>query len=141
MPRAPNCNKRRGAETELLFLHEAWKRGLTVAHPYGDLAPYDFIVDAGGTLKRVQVRLLSDPEHGSTVGSGHGRGQRKPYTKAEIDVLAVYAAQTPAWYLIPVEAFAGIRRLRLAPHLPHGRGKFEKWRDAWHTLTGKKSAK
>lgn len=137
MPRGPNRNKRRGAETELLFLYEAWSRGLTVSHPYGDVAPYDCIVESAGKLSRVQVRRLSDPEHGSTVGSGHGRAHARPYTKAEIDVLAVYAPLTPVWYLIPVEAFEGVIRLRLVPHLPHSRGKFEKWRDAWHLLTGK----
>ncbi len=137
MLRPANPNKWRGVETELLFLYEAWSRGLRVSHPYGDMAPYDVIVEAAGKLSRVQVRLLSDSEHRATVATGHGRGQLRPYTKADIDVLAVYAAKIPVWYLIPVEAFEGVIRLRLAPHLPHSRGKFEKWRDAWHLLTGK----
>ncbi|MGH9651546.1 MAG: hypothetical protein ACRD3I_13905, partial [Terriglobales bacterium] len=52
-----------------------------------------------------------------------------------IDVLAVYASVSSVWYLIPVEAFSPVRRLRVAPHNPKARGQFECWRDAWYVLT------
>ncbi len=135
MPRAPNRNKRKGAEVELLFLYEAWKRNLIVSHPYGDVASYDFITEYRARCQRVQVKLLTNPKYGGTVPCAGGYRHHKPYTKRDIDVLAIYAPQSSVWYLIPVEAFSPVTRLRVAPHNPNARGQFECWRDAWYVLT------
>lgn len=41
---------------ELAFLYRAHLEGLSVSRPYGDNQPYDFIVDNGITLNKVQVK-------------------------------------------------------------------------------------
>ena len=62
MPLWPSNPKLVGEQAECAFLYQAIKRGLVVSKPYGDSAPYDFIVDSGpyqgkpSRLWRVQVR-------------------------------------------------------------------------------------
>ena len=48
--------KRRGELAELAFMQKAISLGFGVAKPWGDSDRYDFILDAGGRLSRVQVR-------------------------------------------------------------------------------------
>jgi hypothetical protein len=52
-------SKRRGELAELAILWKAASLGFTVAKPYGDSDPYDFIVDAGGHQFRVQVKFVN----------------------------------------------------------------------------------
>lgn len=48
--------KRRGELSELAFVYKAASLGFHVAKPYGDSERYDFILDAGHRLWRVQVK-------------------------------------------------------------------------------------
>src|SRR5206468_9494879 len=52
-------HKPQGEMAELCFLCRATTLGLTVSKPYGDSARYDFVVDAGAGLLRVQVKSVS----------------------------------------------------------------------------------
>lgn len=45
-----------GEVAESAFLHKAMELGLAVAKPWGDSSRYDFIVDTGERLLRVQVK-------------------------------------------------------------------------------------
>jgi hypothetical protein len=48
--------KRRGEIVEIAFLYTVANMGFAVTKPYGDSEPYDFIVDSGNRLWRVQVK-------------------------------------------------------------------------------------
>jgi hypothetical protein len=48
--------KRRGEIVEIAFLHTVTNMGFAVTQPYGDSEAYDFIVDSGSRLWRVQVK-------------------------------------------------------------------------------------
>ena len=54
----PMNTKQIGIITETKFVFECSKLGLTVSQPIGDNAPYDFIVDFNGILKRIQCKNL-----------------------------------------------------------------------------------
>ncbi len=59
MKNVPRHPKLRGEWAEVRFLARAHELGLHVAKPYGDCLPYDFIVEYGGRMYRVQVKSTS----------------------------------------------------------------------------------
>jgi hypothetical protein len=61
--------KQRGELAEIAFLHKAADLGFGVAKPYGDSERYDFILDSGERLWKVQVKSVATTY---TFGGGHG---------------------------------------------------------------------
>ena len=130
--------KRRGEIVEIAFLHIVTNMGFAVTQPYGDSEAYDFIVDSGSRLWRVQVKSCVCRK-GLTyqVRASHQSGTvpaRGPYTAKQIDILAVYIIPADAWYIIPVQAFSPSTSLAFLPHLPVAAGKYEQYRGAWYLL-------
>ena len=66
---AKGWRKRLGEAAESAFLAKAIQMGFGVSKPWGDSDRYDFVVDAGGRLWRVQVKSAyrSTKEGGYTV--------------------------------------------------------------------------
>ncbi len=125
-------HKRRGELAELVFLFRASALGLVVAKPYGDSAPYDFMVADGPKISRVQIRSTARRDRGAWhISSGSGGARKLGYTRADIDVLAVYLVPLDTWYLIPIDAFSPVKTLWLRPG---SRRRFEPFREAWHLL-------
>jgi len=129
-------SKRSGHVAELAFMHKAAELGFGVTKPYGEIEPYDFILDSGRHLWRVQVKSTATPvkrRHRYYVQPGHGNGVygRKTYTSDEIDFLVAYVVPREAWYVIPVCALTSAINIYLYPDTPHSRGRFERFRDAW----------
>ena len=130
--------KRRGEAAEAAFLERAICRGLTLAQPWGDSAPFDFIVIGERHLHRVQVKSVrtQNPRHASYhVGVGRGQHRKLAYSAREIDFLVVLVAPLGAWYIIPVRALGGRKTLRLGSEHPQSRRLFEPYREAWSLLT------
>jgi hypothetical protein len=135
--------KVKGERAEVCFLYKAILHGLAVSKPYGDNARYDFIVDGGAGIFRVQVRSSSHTRDYqgnrraytvNTTGSRNKQGTR-PYTALDIDVLAAYIVPRDAWYIVPVRAFAPASFIALCPNRGLPSAKFERFREAWHLFT------
>jgi hypothetical protein len=131
--------KRRGEIVEIAFLHTVANMGFAVTKPYGDSEPYDFIVDSGNRLWRVQVKSCLY-RNGLTywVGARHRSPTvpaQGPYTAEQIDILAVDIVPADAWYVIPVNAFSPSTSFGL-PSTPSGGrcGKYEQFREAWYLM-------
>lgn len=130
--------KRRGEAAEAAFLGRALNLGLSLAKPWGDSSPFDFIVIGKRRLHRVQVKSVRtrNPRHASYhVGVGRGQRQKHAYTAREIDFLAVLVGPLGAWYIIPVRALDGRKTLRLGSRHAQSRRLFEPYREAWSLLT------
>jgi hypothetical protein len=134
--------KWRGEIVELAFLAKAASMGFAVTKPYGDSEPYDFIVDSGNRLWRVQVKSGSY-KTGSAyrVGASHlsnTKPKQKAYTAKQIDILAVYIVPLDVWYIIPVLAFTPSTSLAFLPDTPENYGaygrKYEQFREAWFLM-------
>jgi hypothetical protein len=103
---APRKNtKVTGERSEAAFLHKAANLGFGVAKPWGDSRRYDFILDNGACLHRVQVKCTESIrarayETRATYTTGKGRA---PYTKKDIDFIAAHVVPLDIWYIIPVE--------------------------------------
>ncbi len=125
--------KRQGELAELAFAHKVASLGFGVSKPYGDSDRFDFIVRWGRHLWRVQVKSTRTSQHGVYSISAHGCwGGHDIYTKDEIDFIVAYVVCEDAWYVIPIEATRGRKRLCLHPSVP-GKAcyKYEKYREAW----------
>jgi hypothetical protein len=134
--RRPNT-KRTGEFSEAAFLMKASAEGFAVTKPWGDSERYDFIVDSGRRLWRVQLKctatLRARGYDVQSIYSVYGRG-KVCYTAEEIDVLVAYIIPTSTWYVLPIEAFAPARSLRFYPDIECRRAKWEGYREAWNLM-------
>src|SRR5215470_2153981 len=122
-----------GEVAESAFLHKAMELGLMVAKPWGDSSRYDFVVDSGEKLLRVQVKSTACLCDGRYAIAAHGCDPGAGYSAEEIDFLVALVVPEDAWYVIPVEVFAPRTHLWLYPRGEHA-GQFEKYREAWELL-------
>jgi hypothetical protein len=132
--------KQRGELAEIAFLHKASGLGFGVAKPYGDSERYDFILDSGERLWRVQVKSIATNyppgSHGYRAASCHSRGSYKdlPYTADEIDFFVAYIVPLDIWYVLPVELVTLVLGLYFYPSGCRLGGRFEPYREAWHLM-------
>jgi hypothetical protein len=136
----PRLNpKRTGEYSEAAFLLKASAEGLGIAKPWGDSELYDFIVDAGRRLWRVQLKCTASISfRGYGVQAIHfvyGQG-KVPYTLDDIDALVAHIIPKDTWYVLPVDAFAPFTSLRFYPDIECKRARWEHYREAWDLLRG-----
>jgi len=115
--------KRTGELSEAAFLLKAESLGFHVAKPWGDSERYDFILDAGPRLWRVQLKcteaLRARGYDIQPIYAVYGQG-KVVYSADEIDVLVAHIIPKDAWYVLPVEEPALLSRYRL-PARPLGK--------------------
>jgi hypothetical protein len=138
--------KLRGELAELAFMYRASGEGIAVAKPYGDSHPYDFLVQHGSRLLRIQVKSTfkktgARGRFGFQVIVSHRRGRANGkglslYDRSEIDFIAAFVAPLEVWYLIPIEKLGGRRAISLYPAGSRLRlaGLYEEYREAWDLL-------
>ncbi len=123
--------KSQGELVELRFLLRAAELGLNVSKPYGDSAPYDFLVESGGEVFKVQVKSTGfrAAKCRAYVCATHRNSAR--YRAREVDFIAAYIISEDAWYIIPLRAISG-REVSLHPRFR--RNKYRRYREAWDLL-------
>lgn len=128
--------KRRGELAEAAFLHKAASLGLTVAKPWGDSNRFDFIVETGGRMLRVQVKsAFSGNRWGAYIFHAHGSSHTDVYTPRDIDFLTAYIAPLDTWYILPIGVFENRVSCQLFPSSRRLRSRYEKYREAWGLMT------
>ena len=135
--------KRTGELSEAAFLHKAVSLGFKVTKPWGDSERYDFVVDSGGRLWRVQIKctaaIRAGGYHIQPIHFVYGKN-KVVYTAEDIDVLAAHIVPLDVWYVVPVQALAQGRSLRLYPDGGCERARFEKYREGWDFFRGGEAA-
>jgi hypothetical protein len=138
---AGNCTrKRQGELSEMAFALKAVELGFGISQPIGDSRRYDFILDSGQHLWRIQVKSTGGVhDRGYIINAYWASKGHVPYTADQIDFLVAYVISLGVWYIIPVEAFAPRTSLPLYPD-PDSTvvGRYEKYREAWGLLTNPK---
>jgi hypothetical protein len=137
-------HKRQGEVAELAFMHKAAKLGFGVTKPYGDSERYDFILDSGRHLWRVQVKstqAMSDNAY--CLNTHHSVARHKgTYNAEQVDFLVAYVVPRDVWYVIPVHAVGSHLAIRLFPHrTPKRGGQFERYREAWCLMACQRDGK
>jgi len=139
VPRPPvhRNPKRTGELSEAAFVLKATLMGFLVAKPWGDSELYDFILDNGDRMWRVQLKCTEVVRaRGYDVQSTHfvpGKG-KTAYTAQEIDLLVAHIVPADAWYILPIEACGRSKSFRFYPDIPCKNARWEKYREAWHLL-------
>jgi len=129
--------KRRGELSELAFVYKAASQGFHVAKPYGDSERYDFIVDNGSRLWRVQIKSTTTLLNGLYHVNSHRRTNAGviPYQLDEVDFLVAYIIPEDAWFILPIDIIQSRTSLLFAPDChPRGPGLYGAYREAWHLL-------
>jgi hypothetical protein len=124
--------KRLGEAVEAAFLAKALMLGFPVLKPWGDSLPYDFGVDGGRRLWRVQVKCATSFR--GTRCDARAAGSGELYTLDDIDFLAAYVIRENLWYVVPADAFVP----RATVHFNYGpksQGMFEIYRETWCLMT------
>ena len=120
-------------------MHKAASLGFGVAKPHGDNERYDYIINSGEHLWKVQVKS-------TYTGCGRGyrtlgrRGNAKCYKANEIDFLVAYIVPRNIWYVIPANRIVGTIWVALYPSGCSKGGFFECYREAWHLMGGRGSS-
>jgi hypothetical protein len=139
MPAGYLGTKRMGELAELAFMYRAASEGIWVARPYGDSHPYDFLVQHGRKLLRVQVKSCFTPHRTGFpihVCRKVAKDKGLQYSEEDVDFIAAYIAPHQAWYLIPIESLKKMKCIRLYPGGINLRSTpfYETYREAWHLL-------
>jgi hypothetical protein len=128
--------RRHGDLGEVAFLHKAMELGFVVAQPYGTNHPFDFIVQGGQKLWRVQVKTvvhMSEGLYSLCVRRSQGR-KLLAYSKSEVDFIAAYIMREDVWYILPVRAVEKRLTLRFRPKGYQRPDIYAPYREAWHLL-------
>jgi hypothetical protein len=120
---------------ELAFMRKAIGLGFGVAKPWGDSDRYDFILDSGRRLWRVQVRSTEYQSHrGYAVHTYvYVKKAMVPLTAREVDAIVAYIVPLDLWYVVPIQ-FADCKNLWFYPHGSKKGSRFERFREAWSLL-------
>lgn len=103
-----NCKV--GDIAEMKFQLQAALRGFAISKPFGGSSQYDYILDNGTKLFRVQVKSCMRSQKGNTKATyqiGSKMNGNKPYTEKEIDVLVAYSFDADCWWIVPVDEIGG----------------------------------
>jgi hypothetical protein len=136
-PRGNPQGKRQGELVELAFMYKAAGFGFGIAKPWGESGQYDFVLDNGSVLWRIQVKSTTNFDgYGYRLGTYWKSVARhhRPYTQQQIDFLAGYVVPEDTWYILPVQAFSPRKAVLVYPHRSTDNGQFEQYREAWHLL-------
>lgn len=109
----------KGTIGELMIMTDILMRGYDVALPYTEGSRYDLIVERNGKFERIQCKYTtSNGELLEVRCYSQTPLKRSPYTKKDIDWIAVYDKTTNCCYYVPSKMFKDGRRgiyLRLTP--------------------------
>jgi hypothetical protein len=121
----------------MLFMVKAARKGFATAKPFGDSRRYDFVLDVGTRLWRVQVKSSSAEQYGSYLVNlqRNANGEAVPYDPSEIDFVVAYVTPCDAWFVIPVEAIAGQQSAKMCLRGNPRSGKMGKYWEAWGLMT------
>lgn len=126
----------KGDIAELKFAYEAKRRGYNIAFPAGSDSVYDFILEARGETKRVQVKSAMIKEKDCDcykVNATHGSGRSQKYTTEHCDILAIYVRDVDSFYLIPIDNLTS-PTIRVYPHRPEMKAGYEAYYEDWKGL-------
>jgi len=122
--------KARGEWAEMRFMMRAAELGFRVTKPWGDNAPYDFILEYHGRFYRVQVKCTMF-QRGRSYKC-HLDSNGVAYTSDQIDFIAAYVIPTNTWYILPIAKVEGHPDILLTPD--NQRSRYAKYREAWHLM-------
>ena len=102
-----------GEAAEAAFLAKVTSLGFGVSKTWGDSERYDFILDSGKQLWRVQVKSSRHSDGSRYIVKLKGAAA---YTAKEIDFIVAYIVPENLWYVIPISVAASRGQMYVSPH-------------------------
>jgi len=101
---------------------------------WGESSGYDFTVDQGARIVRVQVKstIFKEAAEGYSCTLKDSKG---PYKKNSFDFVAAYVIPEDVWFILPEKKIRGMWSVGLYPKLESA--KYREYQEAWHLLRGK----
>jgi hypothetical protein len=125
--------KTKGEYAEAAFITKAIGLGFTVCCPFGNNHRFDYLVFASRSpIARIQVKSCWTRVKNSYFLNTQGAFHRR-YTRRDCDFIVGYVVPEDAWYVIPIATIRS-RMAVVFPHIPHSRGRFERFRERWDLL-------
>lgn len=120
-------NKKSGETAECYFDYLAMTEGFVVSEPRGDSAPYDRIIEFGGKLTKVQIKMRSS--QGSVKQKNYmvsiQKADGSAYTPQEVDVVAILLKNENIWYFVPIKKTS--KKMRVNPK----KDKLDAYKNNW----------
>ena len=94
--------KDKGYLAEMAFATKAMSLGFNVCKPLGETPGFDFVLENGRAVHKVQVKSGWVEWHGGypvKISSG-----TRAYRRDDTDFIVVYIVPEDAWYVMPIEA-------------------------------------
>jgi hypothetical protein len=116
-------------------MNKAIAEGFAIAKPWGDSERYDFILDNGRRLWRIQVRSTEYEWHSGFKIHADIRikGRVVLLTSNDVDIIAAYIVPRNIWYIVPIEE-ATLKALWFNPERSTKGTRWERFREAWDYL-------
>jgi len=124
-----------GELAEVEFMRVSMRHGLVLSEPRGDNQKYDFIVDNGYQLFKIQVKSTStfiENKDCYQLGTSYGSERKKLYTNKDIDFFACYIEPEDLWYIVPVTS---VHTPSIRIYHNSNASKLTPFSEAWHLLT------
>lgn len=108
--------KQKGIVTELECINYLAKIGCVISIPYGENSAYDFIVDTGLALLKIQCKTSSEKSNGTIIFScrrtrvNTKRTISRKYSEKEIDYFCTFFKER--CYLVPISECSSNKKLR-----------------------------
>lgn len=119
----------KGTIAELEFATRATKHGLIVGYPFIE-TDYDWLVDSGKRIYRVQVKSNHTSKDEKTGGYGIGlKSNSGSYSPENVDIVACYVLELNMWYLFPIHEVFEKTKITVFPHSVDS--KWNKYRESW----------
>jgi hypothetical protein len=123
-------SKRVGNIAEAAVLSTCVQQGWAALVPFGDVEPYDLVIDRGNGFERVQVkngRLRKGVIIWNCYSiSGRVKNQRHTFYQDKVDLFGVYCPELDKVYLVPVDIDRTKGSLRVDPPL-NGQSSGIRW--------------
>jgi hypothetical protein len=125
--------KRRGEWAEMVFAGTSFAGGAEFGASLGESCGYDFVVDQGGRMLRVQVKstIYREGEEGYVCTLSDSKG---PYKKNSFEFVAAYVIPDDVWFILPEKKIRGMWSIGLYPKLESA--KWRNYQEAWDLLPG-----
>ena len=118
---------------ELKFQTLAISKNLKISAPVCASSRYDFIVDNGINLLKVQVKSTkTERKRKNTVAyevALCGGDRMTKYRSDEVDMFCIYLEALDIWYVLPAKKVKDIKYITLFPNSEDS--KYDVYKDAW----------
>ncbi|MBU0686900.1 MAG: hypothetical protein KKB81_03505 [Candidatus Margulisbacteria bacterium] len=138
--------KHKGDQGVAQVLSNLLSEGFQVSIPWGDLSPYDLILDTGKLL-RIQVKYTSRRKNGAliikvgSITSKNGKPTLRPHGLDPIDFIIAYDSIGRDFYILPQEIWKNIKCGQIYLRIEPSKNKQQKnihdathYKNAWHLV-------